>query len=203
MADQIDKKAAGEDETEDDYALRNQVVAAAVDAADAGDRTRLTEILEPLHPADIADLLEQVDADDRIAILKLAGDYIDGEILSEIDEDIRDEVVETLVPDVLAEAVRELESDDVVDILEDLEEPQQEAILDALDVVDRAAVEQALSYPEFSAGRLMQREIVVAPEHWTVGDAIDHLRAQADLPEQFYHVVMVDPRHQPVAYVTL
>ncbi len=203
MADQIDKRTSGEDETEDDYALRNQVVAAAIGATEAGDRAGLTAILEPLHPADIADLLEQVEADDRTAILQLAGDYIDGEILSEIDEDIRDEVVETLEPDVLAEAVRELESDDVVDILEDLEEPQQEAILDALDDIDRAAVEQALSYPEFSAGRLMQREIVVAPEHWTVGDAIDHLRAQDELPEQFYHVVMVDPRHQPVAYVTL
>ena len=203
MADHIEKNTLEDDETEDDYALRNRVVAAAIDATEAGDRARLTAILEPLHPADIADLLEQVDTDDRISILQLAGDYIDGEILSEIDEDIRDEVVETLQPDVLAGAVRELESDDVVDILEDLDEPQQEAILDALDVVDRAAVEQALSYPEYSAGRLMQREIVIAPEHWTVGNAIDHLRAHGDLPEQFYHVVMVDPRHKPVANVTL
>ncbi len=203
MADQIDTQPAVEDETEDDYALHNRVVAAAIEAAEAGDRDRLTQVLEPLHPADIADLLEQVDTDDRTAILQLAGDYIDGEILSEIDEDIRDEVVETLAPQVLAEAVRELESDDVVDILEDLEAPQQVAILDALDVVDRLAVEQALNYPEYSAGRLMQREVVIAPAHWSVGDAIDHMRAHDDLPEQFYHVVLVDPRHQPVAYVTL
>lgn len=202
MADQIDTRAGEEDETEDDYALRNRVVAAAIEATDAGDRALLTTIFEPLHPADIADLLEQVDAEDRTAILQLAGDYIDGEILSEIDEDIRDEVVETLEPEVLAEAVRELESDDVVDILEDLDQPQQQAILGALDVVDRVAVEKALSYPEYSAGRLMQREVVFAPEHWAVGDAIDHLRARDDLPEQFYHVVMVDPRHQPVAYVS-
>jgi len=203
MADQIDRQVADEDETEDDYALRNRVVAAAIESTDDGDRARLMQVLEPLHAADVADLLEQVDVDDRTAILKLAGDYIDGEILSEIDEDIRDEVCETLAPQVLAEAVRELESDDVVDILEDLAEPHQEAILDAIDVVDRAAVEQALNYPEYSAGRLMQREIVIAPEHWTVGDAIDHMRAHDDLPEQFYHVVLVDPRHQPAAYVTL
>ncbi|MEK6216020.1 MAG: magnesium transporter [Boseongicola sp.] len=203
MADQNDLRAADEDETEDGYALHNKVVSAAIDATEAGDRARLMQVFEPLHPADIADLLEQVDADDRTAILQLAGDYIDGEILSEIDEDIRDEVVETLAPQVLAEAVRELESDDVVDILEDLDEPQQEAILDALDVVDRVAIEQALSYPEYSAGRLMQREVVIAPAHWTVGNAIDHMRAHDDLPEEFYHVVLVDPRHQPVAYVTL
>ncbi len=203
MAEIREAQAAPEDDTEDDYALRNKVVAAAIDATVAGDRARLTEVFEPLHPADIADLLEQVDAEDRTAILRLAGDYIDGEILSEIDEDIRDEVVETLEPRVLAEAVRELESDDVVDILEDLDEPQQEAVLDALSIVDRIAVETALSYPEFSAGRLMQREVVIAPAHWRVGDIIDHMRASTDLPEQFYHVILVDPRHQPVAYVTL
>ena len=203
MNDQIDVTEPPEDETEDDYALRNRVVSAAVQATNAGDRARLLEVFEPLHPADIADLLEQVGVEDRTSILQLAGDYIDGEILSEIDEDIRDGVVETLEPSVLADAVRELESDDVVDILEDLGDAQQEAVLEALDVVDRIAVEQALAYPEFSAGRLMQREVVIAPEHWSVGDSIDHMRAQSDLPEQFYHIVLVDPRHRPTAYVTL
>jgi magnesium transporter len=60
-----------------------------------------------------------------------------------------------------------------------------------------------MSYPEQSAGRLMQREVVMAPAHWTVGEAIDHLRAKDDLPEQFYHVVLVDPRMKPVGQVTL
>jgi len=203
MTDQTETIDRAEDDTEDDYALRNRVVSAAISAAEDGDRERLLEVFEPLHPADIADLLEQVDTEDRMKILQLAGDYIDGEILSEIAEDIRDEVVETLEPTVLADAVRELESDDVVDIMEDLGDAQQEAVLEALDVVDRIAVEQALAYPEFSAGRLMQREVVISPEHWSVGDAIDHMRAQSDLPEQFYHIVLVDPRHRPTSYVTL
>ncbi|MEO1798787.1 MAG: CBS domain-containing protein, partial [Pseudomonadota bacterium] len=94
-------------------------------------------------------------------------------------------------------------SDDVVDLIEDLEAPQQEALLDALDDADRVAVEQALRYPEYSAGRLMQREVVTAPEHWNVGNTIDFLRANDDLPEQFYHVILVDPRHKPTGYVTL
>ncbi|MDJ1016313.1 MAG: magnesium transporter, partial [Paracoccaceae bacterium] len=196
MSDQTDVIDAPEDETEDDYALRNEVVIAVLDAATAGHRDDLIGLLEPMHPADIADLLEQVGEDNRSLILGLAGDYIDGGILTEIDEDIRDEVIEALDPQVLAEAVRELESDDVVDLLEDLDEPQQAAIIEHLDMVDRIAVEQALSYPEFSAGRLMQREVVRAPEHWNVGDAIDSLRASEDhhLPEQFYHVILVDPK---------
>jgi magnesium transporter len=105
---------------------------------------------------------------------------------------------------VVADAVRELDSDDVVDILEDLDDHQAAAILEGLDDRDRTAVEQALSYPEETAGRLMQREVVHAPEHWNVGEMIDYLRAhKADLPEQFYHVILTDPRMKPTGYVTL
>ena len=75
--------------------------------------------------------------------------------------------------------------------------------LGALEDVDRVAVQQALSYPEYSAGRLMQREVVAAPEHWTVGDAVDYLRKAEWLPEQFYHVILTNPRMKPVGYVTL
>ncbi|MFZ9134280.1 MAG: magnesium transporter, partial [Gemmobacter sp.] len=115
----------------------------------------------------------------------------------------REAVIDILTPQVLAEAVREMDSDDVVDLIEDLGEPQQRAILGALGDIDRVAVEKALSYPEYTAGRLMQREVVMAPEHWTVGEAIDFLRASDDLPDTFYHVVLVDPRLHPVGNVTL
>jgi len=129
---------------------------------------------------------------------------IDGEVLSELDEGLREQVIALLPDDVLAEAVRELDSDDVVDLVEDLEDAQQAAILDKLDASDRVAVEQALAYPEYSAGRLMQREVVHAPEHWSVGEMIDYLRANTDsLPEQFYHVILTDPRLKPTGYVTL
>jgi len=128
---------------------------------------------------------------------------MDGEFLSELDENLREEVIDTLPDAVLTEAVREMDSDDVVDLVEDLEGAQQEMILSSLQDADRVAVERALSYPEFSAGRLMQRELVVAPEHWTVGAAIDFLRAEDDLPEQFYHVILVDPGYHPTGYVTL
>ncbi|MBN8630626.1 MAG: magnesium transporter [Rhodobacterales bacterium] len=176
---------------------------AVLQAVEAGDAASLEALMEPLHAADIADLLEQIGSADRQALLKLWHAGIDGEILSEIDDSIREEVIEALPDEVVAEAVRELETDDVVDILEDLDEPAQERILEALEDADRVAVEQALSYPEYSAGRLMQREVVVAPEHWTVGEAIDYLRRAERLPDQFYHVILVDPRMKPVGYVTL
>ncbi len=204
MSDQVTETDLEVDEPEA-YVLGKRDVASILYAVEIEDREKLIELMEPLHAADIADLLEQISAFDRAKLIRLYDREFDGEILSELDEAIRDEVVALLTPQVLQEAMRELDSDDVVDILEDLEDAQQATILGALDEGDRAAVEQAMSYPEYSAGRLMQREVVMAPEHWSVGQAIDYLREtpESELPDQFYHIIVVDPRLHPVGNVTL
>ena len=207
MSENIQISAEGpENVREDDaYLLNRKNVSAILYAVDIEDKAKLSELMDPLHAADIADLLEQINAFDRSRLIRLYDREFDGDILSELDESIREEVIGVLTPQVLAEAVRDLDSDDVVDLVEDLRETQQEAILEVLEDADRAAVEQALSYPEFSAGRLMQREVVMAPEHWTVGEAIDYLRSSdpGALPDQFYHLVLVDPRLHPIGNVTL
>ena len=189
---------------DDGYALDRDLVTEVLDALEAGDIAAIDALMEPLHPADIADLLEQIDARDREALVRAWPGGIDGEVLSELREGLREEVIEWLPPEVLASAVQELESDDVVDLVEDLEAEQQEAVLEALPIPDRIAVEKALSYPEDTAGRLMQVETVHAPQDWTVGRMIDYLRAEAEnLPDQFYHVILVDPAMKPVGNVTL
>ncbi|WP_299562045.1 magnesium transporter [uncultured Sulfitobacter sp.] len=206
MSEQVSETEILEPEEEQEaYVLGKRDVAAILYAVEIDDRDKLIELMEPLHAADIADLLEQITSFERTRLIRLYDREFDGEILSELDESIRDEVISILTPQVLQEAVRELDSDDVVDLIEDLEDAQQATILGALEDVDRLAVEQALTYPEYSAGRLMQREVVMAPEHWTVGQAIDYLRAtpEDDLPAQFYHIVLVDPRVRPVGNVTL
>ena len=203
MSEFDDQHDTAADRDDDAYALDPQAIARIMFAVDTVDRERLLAEMEPLHAADIADLLEQLNAFDRRRLIELYGHEFDGEILSELDESIREDVLSILSPEVLADAVRDLDSDDVVDLVEDLEEDQQEAILGALEHSDRAAVQKSLTYPEYSAGRLMQREVVMAPEHWNVGEAIDFLRDQDDLPDQFYHIVLVDPRLRPVGNITL
>ncbi|MCF6316756.1 MAG: magnesium transporter [Marinosulfonomonas sp.] len=188
---------------EEDFALDHQLVDEILMAIEAEDALHLTHLLEPLHSADIADMLEQISSGQRRRLLRLWKGGMEGEILSELDEGVREEVMRDLAPEVLAEAVRDLESDDVVDLLEDLDGEQQGAILRVLEDADRVVVEQSLAYPEESAGRLMQREVVMAPAHWNVGEAIDYLRGQDDLPEQFYHLILVDPKMHPTGYVTL
>ncbi|MBA4490189.1 magnesium transporter [Paracoccus sp. S1E-3] len=188
---------------DDDFVPSRALIDQIRDAIDDEDPARLDALLEPMHAADIADVIENLSPARRRRFLSLWSGEIDGDILSEIDESIRDEVVEQMPKAVLAEAVREMDSDDIVELIEELDEPEQRKVLDALDESDRAAVEQSLTYPEYSAGRMMQSEVVTAPEHWTVGETIDFLRRDDDLPDQFYHVVLVDPRRRPVGYVAL
>ena len=180
-----------------------ETVEAVRAAVEAGDHDALVALLEPLHEADIADLLEQLSRRERRALVTLWGVELDGAVLSELEEGVRDEIVGELPDDILAAAVQDLETDDVVYLAEDMEAPQQERILRALDAADRAAVEQSLQYEEYSAGRLMQREVVVAPEHWTVGDAIDFMRAEEWLPESFYDLIIVSPQMHPIGTVSL
>ncbi len=203
MSEQLLDNRPEEAEDEEAFGVAESLVDEVLEAIEAEDASAVDALLDPLHPADIAHLIEQIDAGSRRDLMAVWKGGMDGEILSELDEGLREEIIDNLEPSELAEVVRDLESNDVVDLVEYLDEEQQDAVLDMLEATDRLAVEQALAYPEESAGRHMQSEVVRVPEHWTVGDAIDFLRSDIDLPDQFYHVMMVDPKFRPVGYVTL
>jgi len=192
------------DAEDEAFGINDRFVEEVLEAVENGDSSALSQMFDAVHPADIAHLLEVIDGRSRTELLTLWKGGLDGEVLSELDENLREEVINSLAPAELVEAVRELDSDDVVNLVEDLGTEQQEAVLDALDASDRVAVEKALAYPEESAGRHMQVELVRAPQHWTVGEAIDFLRSDDNtLPDQFYHLILVDPRMKAMGYVTL
>ena len=192
-----------DDQRDDDYALDTELVAAVIESVDAGDRVAVLAMIDDLHVADIADLVEQIDPEHRRRFVELVWADVDQEFLVEVEEGVRDEIVAYLSPEMLAGAVRELETDDAVYLLEDLEDATRRKVLDALEPGDRAAVAKSLTYPEGTAGRLMQTDFVKAPPFWTVGQMIDYLRAHDDLPEQFYDIVIVDPAARPVGKVPL
>lgn len=203
MTDQPDPTASRSEPDAEPYALNASTTDAILAALEVGARDQLVAFLEPLHPADIADFVEQISADERERLLTLWGPQLDADFLFELEEGIRDEVTGLLTPAQIAEAVKDRDTDDLVYLVEDLDEAEQEAVLEQLDDADRVAVEKSLEYPEFSAGRLMQRTVVRAPPHWSVGDVIDYMRASDDLPEQFYDIIIVDPAHKPIGEVRL
>jgi|JI10StandDraft_1071094.scaffolds.fasta_scaffold56500_2 magnesium transporter len=172
-------------------------------ALSAGDIPLVEALIEPLHPADVADLIEHLEPDQRKLFLDITRHALEPETISHLDEALRDEVVDQMAPAELAEMVSELDTDDAVDILEDLDEDTKQQVLDAVPAEDRAYLEQGLTFPEDSAGRLMQRELVAIASHWTVGETVDYLRNAEDLPDDFYDLFIVDPAHKPVGSIPL
>lgn len=168
-----------------------------------GKLDRVEEIAHELHAADFADLLQELTSEERRLIIAVTRHIIDPETLNHLDEAVREEVIDLMGPRELAQAVTELETDDAVEILEELDDDAKRRILEAMPAEERAGIEQGLTYPEDSAGRLMQRALVAVPQHWTVGETIDFLRANDDLPDDFYDLFIVDPTHTPVGAVPL
>lgn len=192
------------DPLDDDYVLTPVFVEKVVDAADAGEGMKLRGLLADLHPADVADLMGFLTAEHRAMVTVWLPPELLAETLPELDDGIREEVLERVPPGALAEALQELDSDDAAAVVEDLEDDQRARVLAAMPEVDRAAIETALAYEEDTAGRLMQREVMAAPQFWNVGDTIDHVRAQGeDLPELFFDIYVVDPMNRPVGGVPI
>lgn len=183
---------------DEDDRLRPEYVSAVRDAVDGGDIARARELVSPLHPADIADLIELTPVEERTSIIAALGDLVGAEVVSELNDYVRDDLIEALEPQQLADLASELDTDDAVAIIEDMEEADQQAVLEAMEPEDRAAIESALAYPEESAGRLMQRDLIAVPPHMNVGQVLDYLRENQSLTRDFWEIFVVDERHRPI-----
>ncbi len=171
-------------------------------AVDGGDIRELRALVRDLHEADLADVLEMLGRDKRVRLIEMLDRSFDVEALPELEEPVRDDLVEALPSRVIARAVRRLDTDDAAWLLEDLDEAEKKEILSRVPKSDRLVVERALHYREDTAGRHMQTDFVAVPEHWTVGEAIDFLRTEKDLPEEFFELYVVDPRFHTVGKVS-
>ncbi len=167
------------------------------------DAEQLEYLLRPLHSADIAKIYEQLGAEDRTVFTSHFGPELDPEVLTELEDNALDQIMREMDDQVVIKAITQLESDDAVDVLEDIGEEDRSRIIAAMPDEERLAVEEGLSYPEDSAGRMVQRNIVAVPGAWTVGQVIDFLRTEEELPSEFYEIFIVDPLHHPVGMVSL
>jgi magnesium transporter len=167
------------------------------------DLTTLRAVVADMHEADLGDLLEALDPEERPRLISLLGADFDFAALTEVDDSVREDILDELSAQTVAEGVRDLDTDDAVYILEDLDEADKREVLDKLTPAERIVLQKGLDYPEDSAGRRMQSEILAVPAFWTVGQTIDHLRQTEDLPERFFEVLVADPAHHFVGSVPL
>jgi magnesium transporter len=156
-----------------------------------------------LHQSELGDLLEALQPEQRRALVDLLGSDFDFSSLTEVDEAIRLEIVDNLPNAQIAQAVQELDSDDAVYILEDLDQEDQDEILSQLPFTERIRLRRSLDYPEETAGRRMQTEFVAVPPFWTVGQTIDYMREDHNLPDRFSQIFVIDPTFRLLGAVDL
>lgn len=178
----------------DDGALLETVVESVEGSITSNDSAALRATLRDLHESEVGDILEAVGDEERAKLVELAGEEFDFAALTEVDEAIRLGIVEGISNEQVAKAVRALDSDDAVFILEDLESEDREDILSQIPFQERLRLRRSLDYPEESAGRRMQTEFIAVPPFWTVGQSIDYIRADQDLPERFTEIFTIDHR---------
>ena len=185
------------------YGLTPKVESAIVAAVDQQLESRVRALVAPLHPADQADLLERLPTRKARELVRMLGDDLNAEMLSYLGEATREEIVDVMGVAALARQLPDLPTDDAIHIVEELEQDEIDDVLAALPAEDRVLVEEGLSFPEDSAGRMMEREIVTVPTFWTVGQTIDFLRASDLDIEEFYLIFVVDAARNMVGEVRL
>jgi magnesium transporter len=173
------------------------------EALTAADGARVRALVQDLEAPDLADLIALLEPAQRIAFVLALGAAFKPDVLPELDETVRDQLLPELPKGFLASAIAELETDNAAYVLENLDEARRQEILAQVPTLDRVAVERNLEYPEDTAGRLMQTDLVAVPPFWTVGQVIDHMREAEDLPETFSDIYVVDPTHHVVGSVDL
>ena len=167
------------------------------------DVAAVRNLVAELKAPDLADAIELLAPDERLALIQALGPTFNFEVLSELEESVRDQLSEALPNELLAKAATELETDDAAYLIQNLEQSDKEEILAQMPSSDREALERNLEYPEETAGRLMQSDFVAVAPFWTVGHVIDHMREAEDLPEHFSEIFVVDPSYRVLGSIDL
>jgi magnesium transporter len=161
----------------------------------------LSKSLKELLPADSADIIENLSSENRSKLIELEGFNIVPEIFVELNESIQTEIFSILSVESIASLLKKLESDNALKIFENLDKSKKETVLNKLPPKDRFLLEEGLSYPQDTAARIMQREFTAIPSNWSVGQTIDYLRENKDLPDDFLEIFIVDSDFKPIGTV--
>lgn len=188
---------------DDEGRIRSDFRKSVASTLDNNDVEALNQFVDGLHESELGDLIESLKPERRKKLVELLGDSFDFAALTEVDEAIRVEIVDAIPNQDVARAIGEMDSDDAVFILEDLDEKDRQEILEYLPFIERVRLKRSLDYPEDSAGRRMQSEFVAVPPFWTIGQVIDYMRIDKDLPERFSQIFVIDATYKLVGDIEL
>ena len=173
------------------------------DALDSGRLGPVRRLVNTLSPAEIANLLESLPTSKRSVVWGLVDPEDDGEVLVHVGEDVRESLIAQMDQDELVAAVEDLDIDDLADIADDLPDQVVAEVLKSMDRENRERLEHVLSFPDGSAGRLMNPDVVTVRADTTVDVVLRYLRLRGELPEHTDHLFVVSRRHQYIGRVSL
>ncbi|MAK19548.1 MAG: magnesium transporter [Candidatus Pelagibacter sp.] len=183
------------------FEFNKEFIKVVTDKISSNDADFISNSFREMHPSDAADIIEHLNESDRENLIKLNNFRIDPQVFVELNESIQTEIIKYLSTDSIVYILKNLESDDSIKIIENLNDENKNEILSSLPPKDRFVLLESLSYPEDSAARIMQREFTAIPSNWSVGQTIDYLRENKDLPEEFLEIFVVDNEFKPIGTV--
>lgn len=140
----------------------------------------IKKLVDGIHYADLAEIINELESTERIYLIKIIDSDKTSDVLTEVDEDVRDEILKTLSEKEIAGEIKELDSDDAVDILSELSDEKQEKVISLIkDESITENIRELLNYDEDSAGGLMAKELISVNENWSVLKCLREIRKQA------------------------
>ncbi|MGN6113830.1 MAG: magnesium transporter [Luteimonas sp.] len=173
------------------------------DALDSGRLGPVKRLVNTLSAAEIGNLLESLPPAQRTVVWGLVDPEDDGEVLLHVGDEVREGLIADMDPDEIVAAVEDLDIDDLADLVEDLPEAVIDEVLRSMDRENRERLEQVLSYPEDTAGRLMNPDVVTVRTDTTVDVVLRYLRLRGELPDHTDHLYVVSRRHQYLGRIAL
>ncbi|MBL6611216.1 MAG: magnesium transporter [Flavobacteriaceae bacterium] len=153
----------------------------------------LLTLFEELHYADIAEIINELETPEAIYLIRLLDSERTGDVLTELDEDLREDILAELSAAEIATELSEIDTDDAVDIITELSEDLAKEVISEIEDREHAAeILELMRYGEDTAGGLMAKELIKVNENWNITTCVREMRAQAEYVTRVHSIYVVD-----------
>ena len=186
------------------FELSNELIEKVSQLISKRKNSEIKKIVDGFHYADLAEIIDELDENQRIYLIKLIDSDKTSDILTELDEDVREKILKTLSPKEIAGEIKEMDSDDAVDILDELTDERKEKVISLIkDENITENIRELLSYDEDSAGGLMAKELISVYENWSVLKCLREIRKQAENITRVHSIYVLNQKNELIGRLSL
>ena len=186
------------------FELSNELIEKVSQLISKRKNSEIKKIVDGFHYADLAEIIDELDENQRIYLIKLIDSDKTSDILTELDEDVREKILKTLSPKEIAGEIKEMDSDDAADILDELTDERKEKVISLIkDENITENIRELLSYDEDSAGGLMAKELISVYESWSVLKCLREIRKQAEHITRVHSIYVLNRKNELIGRLSL